>query len=36
MRNTISETLESLYTGMWNIVCRIEGTPGTNIADEVF
>ncbi len=36
MRTLISETLETLYGGTWNIVCRLEWTPGANIADEIF
>jgi hypothetical protein len=36
MRTLISDALETLYGGAWNIVCRLEGTPGINIADEVF
>ncbi len=36
MRNIIAETLETLYTGTWNITCRIEWLPESGIADEVF
>lgn len=36
MRTLISETLETLYGGTWNILCRLEWTPGANIADEIF
>ena len=36
MRSIISETLETLYSGAWTIVCRLEWTPGADIADGVF
>ncbi len=36
MRGIISETLETLYWGVWNIVCRLEWTPGADIADGIF
>jgi hypothetical protein len=36
MKNIISESLTSLYTGNWIIECRLDGMSGANIADDVF
>ena len=36
MRTLIADTLTTLYSGAWTIVCRLEWAPGADIAEGVF